>query len=366
MKTRAAVLHEFGKPMVIEELELEPPGDDDVLVRNAYCAVCHSDIHSMNGEHGHPPLPAVGGHEISGFVEAVGRNVSYVRPGDRVVVTIPAVGCGQCYFCTIGKPEACENRGLKLALPGRYIDSHGRRLTQLGGVMGGFAEHTVVSQYNVVKISDAMPLEPASLLACGVISGFFAVVNRAKVTPFSSVVVMGTGGVGLNAVQGAVFSGAFPVIAVDVLDSKLELARKFGATHTVNAKKESDPVAAVRKLTQSGKGADFVFVTVAGTGPLRQGFLMAGGAVGMTVIIGHAGEERLSDFSATEVMGKILTGCAMGQIKPRVDIPRLEALYLAGRLKIDELISNRYPIERINEAFTESARGEVLRNIILF
>ena len=366
MKTRGAVVQDFNRPMVIEELELEPPGKDEVMVKNAFCAICHSDIHSIRGEHGYPPLPAVGGHEISGYIQETGENVTYVKPGDRVVVTIPTAGCGQCFFCTTGRPDLCEYRRIKLALPGRYINRKGERLTQLGGAMAGFAEYTTVSQYNVVKISNEMPLEQASLLACGVISGFFAVVNRAKVTPFSSVVVMGAGGVGLNAIQGAVFSGAFPIIAVDVKDSKLEMARKFGATHTINASTVSDPVEMVRKLTQSGKGADYVFVTVAGIGPLRQGFLMSGGTVGMTIVIGHAGEERLSDSDATEVMRRTLTGCAMGQIKPRVDIPRLESLYLAGRLKLDELITNHYSLDQINEAVEESSKGEVLRNIIVY
>lgn len=364
MKVKAAVLYEYGKPMVVEDVTLEPPGKEDVLVKVAYCAICHSDIHSIKGEHGCPPLPAVAGHEVSGYVEKVGEGVTYVKPGDHVIVTIPTVGCGHCYRCTLGQPHMCENRGFRLASPGRYINKDGNRLTQLSGVMGGFAEYTTVSQNNVVKIPEDMPLEQASLLACGVISGFYAVVNKAQVKPFSSVVVVGTGGVGLNAIQGAVFSGAFPVIAVDVVDKKLEMAKKFGATYTVNVKKESDPIGAIRKLT-SGRGADYAFITVGGIGPLRQGFQMCGWG-GTTIVIGHAGVERLSDFDATEFMGVTLTGCGMGQIRPRVDIPRLIDLYKNGRLKLDELIADHYSLDQINEAIDSSLQGEALRNIIVF
>ncbi len=364
MKVKAAVVREYGKPLTIEEVTLEPPGKEEIIVRVAFCAICHSDIHSFRGEHGKPPLPAIGGHEVSGYVEEVGENVTYVKPGDRVVVTIPPAGCGQCFLCTIGQPNRCENRNIKLASPGRYIDKNGQRLTQLGGAMAGFAQYTTVSQYNVVKLPDDMPLEQASLLACGVISGFYAVINKAQVKPFSSVVVMGTGGVGLNAIQGAVFSGAYPVIAVDIEGKKLEMARIFGATYTVNAKQESDPIAAVRKIT-SGRGVDYAFITVAGIGPLRQGFKMCGRG-GTTIIIGHAGEERLSDFDALDVMGVTLTGCGMGQARPRVDIPRLVDIYKGGRLKLDELIANHYKLEQINEAIESSLSGNVLRNVIVY
>jgi len=362
-KVKAAVLNQWGKHLDIEDLNLERPGKDEVMVKNAFCAICHSDIHSFMGEHFNPPLPAVGGHEVSGYVEEVGENVTYVKPGDPVIITIPSVGCGQCYSCMNGQPSYCENRGIKLASPGRYFNPKGQRLTQLGGAMGGFVEYTTVKEYNVVKMPADMPLEVASLLACGVISGFFAVINKAQVKPFQSVLVMGTGGVGLNAIQGAVFSGAYPVIAVDVEDSKLKLAGKFGATYTVNAKKESDPIEAVRKLT-SGRGVDYAFITVAGLGPLRQGFKMCARG-GTTIVIGHAGEEKLADFDAMDVMGVSLTGCGMGQARPRLDIPRLVQLYQGGRLKLDELLDQRFSLDQIDEAIASALTGKTLRNIIV-
>jgi len=367
MKTKVAVVHEYGKPLTIEEAELESPEKGEVMVRIACCAICHSDIHSFRGEHGAHPLPAVGGHEISGYVEQVGEDVTYVKAGDPVVCTLPATGCGECYFCTLGQPTRCEGRGKgkMFGAPGRYIDSTGRRLTQLPGGMAGFAQYTTLSQRNVVKIPQDMPMAQASLLACGVISGFGGVVTRAEVKPFSSVAVMGTGGVGLNAIQGAYFSGAFPIIAVDVVDRKLEFAKQFGATYTVNVAKEKDPIEAVRSLTKN-RGADYVFITVAGSGPLRQGWKMSSMA-GMTVVIGHSGQEWMSEFDATEfVGGKMMTGSAMGMARPRVDIPRLIDIYKAGRLKLDELVSNTYPLEKINEAIDSALQGEAIRNVIVF
>jgi S-(hydroxymethyl)glutathione dehydrogenase / alcohol dehydrogenase len=367
MKTKVAVLYEYGKPLVIEEATLESPRKGEVMVRIASCAICHSDIHSMRGEHGNHPLPAVGGHEISGYIAEVGEGVTYVKPGDPVVTTLPMVGCGECYFCTLGQPSRCEGRkkGFIFGAPGRYVLTSGQRLTQLGGAFAGFAQYTTLAQEHITKLPQDMPMAQASLLACGVISGFGAVVNKAQVKPFSSVVVMGAGGVGLNAVQGAYFSGAYPIIAVDVVDKKLEAARQFGATWTVNSRTEKDPVAKVRELTL-GRGADYIFITVAGLGPLRQGWMMSGMA-GMTVVIGHAGVESMADFDATEfVGGKMMTGSAMGFVRPRVDIARLIDIYKAGRLKLDELISNRYPLEKINEAIASSLEGEALRNVIIF
>jgi Zn-dependent alcohol dehydrogenase len=208
-------------------------------------------------------------------------------------------------------------------------------------------------------------MDRAALLGCGVISGFGAVVNGAKVKPFSSVVVMGTGGVGLNAIQGAAFVGAHPIIAADVMDNKLEAARSFGATHTINIKKEHDPIAEVRRITY-GRGADYVFITVAGIQPKRQGFLMLA-RNGMEIFIGHGINEYLSEFDAVEfVGGRMITGCAMGASRIRVDIPRLIELYQVGRLKLDELISKKYRLEQINEAIEDAEKGESLRNVIQF
>lgn len=230
----------------------------------------------------------------------------------------------------------------------------------------GFAEYVVVHESQVVKIPSDMPMDRAALLSCGVITGFGAVVNRAKVEPNAAVVVIGTGGVGLNAIQGALFVGANPIIAVDVVDSKLEKARSFGATHTINSKKD-DPVKAVKKLTE-GRGADYIFVAVGSNPAVVQAFQMSGPR-GMTVIIGIPSRSEailslpIRDFIKDE---RIVTGGYMGSTNLSVDIPRLVSLYQQERLKLDELITNRYPLEKINDALENAEQGDTLRNVLMF
>ncbi len=373
---KAAVCYEINKPLEIEDVTMDPPGKGEVKVRIAATAICHSDIHSFKGEHGVPKLPAVGGHEVAGYVDEVGKDVTSVKPGDPVIVSLESSGCGKCFYCTLGFPQRCQERHPRmrrpghftgLAAPGRYTNSRGQRLYQFGGPsIAGFVEYTVTGEKHLVKVPENMPLDRAALLACGVMTGYGAVVHRAQVKPFSSVIVMGTGGVGLNSIQAARLSGANPIIGVDVLDTKLEAARSFGATHTINVKKEKDPVEAAYDLT-SGRGADYVFVTVGGIEPLRQGFMMSGWR-GMTVIIGHAGDETLSDFEPTDFIGgeRMLTGAGMQSGRFVLDIPHFVQLYQEGQLKLDELITGRYPLEQINEAIESSESGEALRNVIMF
>ena len=373
---KAAVLYGFGEPLVIEEVDLDPPGAGEVTVRIGAASICHSDIHDFKGEHGITTFPTVGGHEAAGYVEEIGKGVKYVKPGDPVVVTIVTAGCGECYNCLKGLPKLCEKNKSKapaqdfkgLTAPGHYVNRQGKRLTQISGRMAAFAEYTTVSEQTLVKIPENLPLDRAALLACGVISGFGAVVHHAKVAPLSSAAVVGCGGVGLNVIQTLKIVGAYPIIAVDILDSKLEMARSFGATHTVNSKKVRDPIEAVYELT-SGRGAEYIFVVVAGTSILRQAFLMSA-YHGMTVILGHGFKEYLSDFQPTDFVGsdRMLTGCAMGgtRFNTRVDIPRIIELYQSGIYKLDELISGHYTLEQINEAIAAVEKGEALRNVIMF
>jgi S-(hydroxymethyl)glutathione dehydrogenase/alcohol dehydrogenase len=362
---KAAVCYEFGKPLVIEEVTLDPLGKGDVKVRMAACAICHSDIHSLKGEHGTPPLPMIPGHELAGYVDAVGEGVTYVKPGDRVIGSIIPEGCGQCYYCRVGLSSQCTTNRLYLYGKGRFTSKKGQRIGQYAGAVAGFAEYAVIPEVNLVKIPDDLPFDRACLLACGVISGFGAVMNRAKVTANSSVAVIGCGGVGLNAIQGSLFVGAYPIIAVDVRDGKLATAKVFGATHTVNAKTEKDPIKKVQEITY-GRGADYVIVAVAGIDILRQGFMMSA-RDGTTCIIGHGWGEKLTDFTPLDFMaGKKLTGSAMGAVRLRIDIARLIELYKAGRLKLDELVSGHYPFEKINEALASSEKGDVIRNVIMF
>ncbi len=360
---KAAICYEVNKPLVVEDgVSVEPPGPGEVKVKVAVTAVCHSDLHFFTGEIP-SPLPGLAGHETAGYVDEVGEGVTRLKPGDTVVIGTVGTGCGQCYYCTIGLRHYCTERG-KLMRP-KHTNKKGQRLALMAGPVGGFAEYTTVSEQLVTRVPADMPLDRAALLACGVTSGFGAVVNRAKVKAMSSVVVVGTGGVGLNSIQGAVFSGAYPVIAVDVLDSKLQTAKEFGATHTVNIAREKDPVKTVVAMT-SGRGADYVFVTVGKVEAVRQGFSMAGPR-GMTVVVGLAGG-NLSDFTPLEFVftEKILTGCGGGSIRSSIDIPYLVSLYQAGKLKLDELISGHYPLARINEAVASLAQGEALRNIVTF
>jgi S-(hydroxymethyl)glutathione dehydrogenase/alcohol dehydrogenase len=358
---KAAVCYEYNKPLIIEEIDIKSPDKNQVKVRIAATAICHSDIHDIKGELP-GKLPFVGGHESAGYVEEVGSNVTDVKPGDPVVVSL-LMSCGKCYFCITGLPHLCLS--WKPPTPETHIrNQKGQYLTPLGGV-AGFAEYVLVDQSQVIKVPPDMPLDRAALLACGVITGFGAVVNRAKVRPYDSVVVIGAGGVGINALQGAAYSGAYPVIAVDVLDSKLEAARKFGATHGVKAT-APDAVDQVKKLTY-GRGADYVFIMVGSTAAIKQGFSMIGPR-GATVLVGLPPIKDTITFSPMEFIRfeKTLTGGFMGSTNLKVDIPRLISLYQTGHLKLDELVSGRYPLERINEAIASSEKGEAFRNVIVF
>jgi len=249
-----------------------------------------------------------------------------------------------------------------LSTESRLHNKRGIDLSHMAGV-ASFAEYAIVDESQVVRVPEEIPIERAALLACGVITGFGAVVNRAMAEPLSSVVVIGTGGVGLNSVQGAAFSGAYPIIAVDISDSKLEAAQAFGATHTVKANDE-DAIKTVQQLT-SGRGAEYVFVTVGSAAAVQQGYSMLG-PQGMLVVVGLPlrGETiTLPPFLPGE---RMLTSSGMGTTRLSVDVPKLVSLYQSGRLKLDELITNRYSLEQINEAIVSVERGEALRNMIMF
>jgi len=242
---------------------------------------------------------------------------------------------------------------------------HNKRGQKIGMNMkgAGNSEYAIVTENQLVPIPKEISMDSASLLSCGFTTGFGAVINRAQVKPYSSVVVIGNGGVGLSSVQGAVFSGAYPIIAVDILDNKLKAARTFGATHTVNSRSQN-PVEIIQQLT-SGRGADYVFVTVGSADALKQSMSMVG-QQGTIVIVGVVNEPvpiLPAEFSLSE---KTLIGTKGGSINPGADIPRLVALYKAGRIKLDEMITGRYPLEQINEAIASVVRGKALRNVIVF
>jgi Zn-dependent alcohol dehydrogenase len=358
---KAAICYEFNKPLVIEEVQLREPGKGEIKIKIAATAICHSDIHDMKGDLP-GPTPFIGGHESAGYIDKLGAGVTSIKAGDPVVVSLLA-SCGQCYYCVTGSPHLCLHRFDPPASP-RVRNKKGQPL-ELKGNIGGFAEYVVVNESQVVKVPKEMPLDTAALLACGVITGFGGVVNRAKVRPFQSVVVMGAGGVGINAIQGAAYVGAYPIIAVDVLDSKMEMAKAFGATHGVNAKR-ADAADEIRKLT-SGRGADYVFVTVGSVAAVKQGMSYTGQR-GTTVMIGLPNFKDQLAFSPLEMIPseKNLIGGFMGATNLKIDIPNLVGLYQSGRLKLDELITGRFPLERINEAMVLTEKGEGLRNVIMF
>jgi S-(hydroxymethyl)glutathione dehydrogenase / alcohol dehydrogenase len=361
MKIKAAVCRAFGAPLTIETVELAKPGPGEVMIRTAACAICHSDIFFVDGAWG-GDLPAVYGHEAAGVVEAVGPGVTRLKIGDPVVATLIR-NCGFCPACAEGAPVFCEEV-FPLDRRSPLSDSDGRPIVH-GLRTGAFAERMVVDQSQAVAIPKDMPLDSASLIACGVLTGLGAVVNTAGVQPGSSVVVIGCGGVGLNSIQGARISGASPVIAVDVEPPKLAAAREFGATETVNARSE-DVVERVAALT-GGRKADWVFVTVGVKGAAEQGVSLMK-RNGATVLVGMppSGVTATIDPGWLAADGQRILGSKMGSARPAIDVPRIVQLYREGRLKLEPLISGRYRLESINEALASSRSGAAVRNVIVF
>ena len=361
MKTRAAVCRAFGQPLEIEEVALAEPAQGEIRVAIKACAICHSDIFFWQGAWG-GELPAVYGHEAAGVVEAVGPGVTRIKPGDHVVATLIR-SCGGCPSCAGGAPVFCEevfplDRESPLKARDGQSLVHGMRIA-------AFAEHVIVDQSQVAAIPKDLPFDVASLIASGVLTGFGAVVNTAGVGAGASVVVIGCGGVGLNSVQGARVAGAAPIIAVDVAPSKLEAAKAFGATHTIDAKTE-DVAARVAEIT-GGRKADFVFVTVGIAGAAEQAIslMKRNGAV---VLVGMppSGVRAAFDPGWLAADGQRILGSKMGSARLPVDVPKLVELYRDGRLKLDELITERFPFERINDAIASSRAGAALRNVVVF
>jgi Zn-dependent alcohol dehydrogenase len=358
---KAAVCREFGKPLVIEEVSLADAGPGEVKVKLAATAICHSDISYADGAWG-GDLPAVYGHECAGVVESVGLGVTTVKVGDPVVVTLIR-SCGHCHGCVRGMPVTCTTQ-FPLDAKSPITDKSGKSLVQSMRT-GGFAEQVLVHESQCVTIPGNVPMTSASLLACGVITGFGAVTNTARVPAGSHVVVIGTGGVGLNSIQGARVSGARTVIAVDIADNKLEAAKGFGATHGINSSKEN-VLERVMQLTDS-RGADYVFVTVGAKGAFDSSYAMLAKG-GSTVLVGMPASGVMSEIDpgTMAAYSQNILGSKMGSARIQVDIPNLVDLYQQKRVKLDELITKTYSLEQINEAIAAVKRGEALRNVIVF
>lgn len=367
MKARGAVLFEPGRPLEVCDLDVAPPRAGEALVRMGAAGVCHTDLHVMQGKFS-APLPAVLGHEGAGVVEEVGPGVTALRPGDRVV-PLWRLSCGGCEFCRAGRPALCPE-GTRVRTTGRLPDGtsrlslRGRELFHYAGV-STFCEYSVVPEAALLRLEQDVPLDRAALLGCAVVTGIGAVTNAARVKAGETVAVFGAGGVGLNVIQGAASAGAAMVVAVDVHASKLETARRFGATHAVDAASE-DPVAAVRSLT-NGRGVHHAFDAVGSAATVRQAYDVLGKAGKLVVLgIAPAGAEVSFPLGSLVFEERQVLGSFYGSGRPREDIPALAGMYLRGELKLDELLTRRFPLEQVNDAYAALERGELARGVIVF
>jgi S-(hydroxymethyl)glutathione dehydrogenase/alcohol dehydrogenase len=360
---KAAILHQAPGDLVIEEVTLDAPGPDEVLVRVVASGLCHSDLHFMEGKLPWP-LPAVLGHEAAGVVEAVGGRVAEFRAGDHVVSCLSQF-CGACRECSGGRTWLCENRrGLGLAdRPRPRMSRRGQAVNPLAG-LGAFAERMLVHRNAIVQVPAELPFDRAALLGCAVVTGVGSVVNGARVEPGSSVAVIGCGGIGLNIVQGAALAGAERIIAVDLQGSKLELARVFGATDALDAC-AGDPVKAVQEMTKGG--VDYAFEAIGLAKTAEQAFAMLRpGRTAYLVGVPPAGSTIQLPGAATCLQAKGLQGLFMGSNRFKRDIPMLASLYLRGKLKLDELIAERIPLEEVNAGYAKMRSGEQARSVIVF
>ena len=365
-KARAVVCREHNKPVAVEPVSVDAPGRGEVSVKLGACGVCHSDLSAITGTIA-LPLPLVLGHEGAGVVEQVGEGVVDLAPGDHVAFSFIYM-CGKCRYCVSGRPVLCVEQGRALTTPlagtPRVHDAAGKPLNIFSGC-GAMAEYATVSAENLIKIDASIPLECAALVGCGVTTGVGAVFNTARVAPGSSVVVFGCGGVGLSAIQGARIAGAGRIVAVDTLEAKLALAKQFGATDTLLAKPGEDLVKPLKKLT--GGGPDYAFECV-GSGELSSLAYRVIARGGMAVVVGVA---KPSDSTTIRSMTtvfeeKTLAGSYFGSCVPRVDFPRMLALYLKGELKLAELITRRYRIDEAPQAFADLESGRNARGVIVF
>ena len=359
---KAAVLNAPNRPLEIEDIQIDKPRPREVLVRTAASGVCHSDLHAIKRGLGGAG-PFVLGHEPAGVVEQVGSDVSYVKPGDRVIACL-SIFCGICDFCTSGRPHLCGGRMFdrQKGDPPR-LSRNGTPVVQMAQ-LASFAEQMLVPENALVKVPDEMPLDRAALIGCGVTTGLGAALYRARVEAGSTCAVVGCGGVGLSIIQGCRIAGANRIIAVDTQDWKLDLAQKVGATDGVSAS-DGDAVSQVKELT--GGGVDYAFEAVGLNATARQAYDMTkrGGTMVMVGVITSREELTLPGFDVVMSEKRIL-GSTMGSIGFRVAMPRFVEFYLRGLLLLDEIISARRPLEDINLCFDEMRRGAAARSVIVF
>lgn len=358
---KAAILHQVGEPLTIEDVQISKPGPREVLVKTAATGVCHSDLHFIKGSYP-TQMPIVLGHESAGVVEQVGSQVDYVKPGDHVITCL-SVFCGHCEHCLTGHMARCSSPETQRPLgePSRltYKDNAMPQFINLSS----FAEQMLIHEHALVKIRDDMPLDRAALMGCAVITGVGSVFHTAKVEPGSTVAVIGCGGVGLSAINGAAIAGAGRIIAIDTVASKLDTAKLFGATDLVNAA-EADPARAVREMTGGGVAYSFEAIGLKETVEQAFNMLTTGGTATILGMIPAGQKIELTGHQF--LLEKRIQGCQMGSNRFRVDIPRYIDFYLSEKLHLDQMISKRIGLEQINEAFDDMEAGAVARSVILF
>ena len=363
---KAVVARTLAGPLSVESIWVDPPQRNEVTIRIAACGVCHSDLSALNGTIPFN-LPLVLGHEAAGTVVQVGEGVTEFTLGERVISSFVSM-CGHCRYCSTGRPQLCDQASKAAAtLPDgtvRTFDASGAPLAVFSGC-GVMAEFATLNVGNVVKAAPDIELDCCALISCGVMTGVGAVINTAQLTAGSIAIVFGAGGVGLNAIQGCAIAGAAMIVAVDRIDSKLELARLFGATHTVNASGDDNLVKTLKKLT--GGGADYAFECVGSGAVVAQayGALRKGGTA---VVVGVAGMKDQTSIRTASLTfeEKTLKGSYFGGARPREDFPRLMSLYRSGRLKLKELITHRYAVEQAQQAFDDLSSGRNARGMIMF
>lgn len=369
MKARAAIAVEAGKPLIIDEIDVEGPRAGEVMIKMVATGVCHTDLFTLSGADPEGIFPSILGHEGGGIVVEVGAGVTSVAVGDHVIPLYTAE-CRQCKSCLSGKTNLCtavratQGKGLMPDGTTRF-SWKGKPLYHYMGC-STFSEYTVLPEVSVAKIRKDAPLDKVCLLGCGITTGVGAVLNTAKVTPGSTVAVFGLGGIGLACIQGAVMAGASRIIGVDINPDKFELARQFGATDFVNPKDHSAPVQQVIVDMTDG-GVDYSFECIGNVDVMRSALECCHRGWGESVIIGVAGAgQEISTRPFQLVTGRVWRGSAFGGVKGRTELPGYVDNYLAGKLKVDEFVTHTRKLEQINEAFDLMEAGESIRTVILF
>ncbi len=362
---KAAVLYECGQPLVIEDIELDDPQQGEVLVKIGSAGICRSDRHFMHGD-ARIALPAVLGHEGAATVEKVGPGVTLTKPGDQVILSfVPA--CGRCKSCLEGHSNLCDVHAATgpFMLDGTTRLHKGDQRIHHMGKVACFAEYAVVPETGCIPVSTALPMDKAAMIGCCVPTGVGAAMFSAKVQPGSTVAVVGCGGVGLNVIMGAKLLNASKIIAVDIRESQLEFAMKFGATHSVNAS-DRDPVAQVKELTD-GRGADYTFEVFGSADTVKASYDMCAKS-GTVTVVGIAPPDHEAPINAVDLVRneKTIRGTYYGSARSRTDMPTMVDLYLSGKLNLDDLVVRHYTLDQINEAYDDMDKGEVGRGAIMF